>query len=181
MLDLGGIDRDARQLRAELEPDPGAVDARVGQNQLPDFIQRGIDVRRLPLHGLRARQGAQPTQDIRGADRLRGYLAQRSAHILQVRICPSEQPVAGVGVIGYGGQRLIELMCDACRHLADRGEARHVQQAAVQLASRNAAGERACDHGGLLCRSRGREPVLADFSFHGMPACYLLILRAAPA
>ena len=134
MLHLRGIHHDTRQMRAEFEPDLRAVSVPVGEDQIPDLLEREIDVSRLPLHRLRLSQAAQPAQDIAGANRLTGDFTQGRARVVLVGACPTEQPVAGLGVVGDRRQRLVELVRDAGRHFPDHRQPRDLEDTSVQLA-----------------------------------------------
>ena len=80
---------------------------------------------------LAARERAQTPNDVGGAGGLHRDLPERLAQVRGVASSAREQPIAGLGVVRDGSEGLIELMRHTCRHLANCGHARHVQQTAM--------------------------------------------------
>src|SRR6185437_1809630 len=80
-------------------------------------------------------EAAQAAQDVARAHRLSGDLAHRRADVIEVGGRPAEEPVARLSVVRDRGERLIELVRDARRHLPDGREARHLQHPSMHDAS----------------------------------------------
>ena len=83
-----------------------------------------------------AGERAQTANDIGGTCGLHGDLSQRLAQIREVAPGTGEQPLAGLGIVRDGSERLIELVRNPRRHLTNRGHARHIQQTAMQRRGR---------------------------------------------
>src|SRR6185437_7614902 len=85
-------------------------------------------------------EAAQAAQDVARAHCLPGDLAHGRTDVIEVGGRPAEESVASLSIVRDGGERLIELVRDARRHLPDGREPRYLQHPSVHDASGDARG-----------------------------------------
>ena len=78
-----------------------------------------------------ARQGAQAAHDLAGALAVLDHVLDRAARLAEVGDLARQPAQAGLAVGDDGGQRLVDLMGDRGRELAQGGDARHMGELAA--------------------------------------------------
>src|SRR5439155_460725 len=129
LLQLDSIGQDERQVVRfvqELSPHHDTVSVQLALRQSDDFTDCLVDVEPVLARRRLLREGSYTADDLTGTvgvgDRERGG----SSGLFQV--LRREPAQAGAGIVHHGAERLIDLVRDGCRHLAERRDTRDVSQ-----------------------------------------------------